>query len=179
LAGYKGQSAPERGFRFLKDPRFLASSLYLQKPERLMALLRVMTVCLLVYAALEYRMRQALQVQQETFPDQKGQPGQTPTARWVVHYFVGIHILLGIGEEQLLESLRRNSWLPGLSNDRAIRCLGRLFGFEFLGFGYTALADPPGALDLQRCDTVDYAQSCARFLAVSWPRSALSPGGCR
>jgi hypothetical protein len=82
-------------------------------------------------------------------------------------------------KKQLLESLRRNSWLPGLSNDRAIRCLGRLFGFEFLGFGYTALADPPGALDLQRCDTVDYAQSCARFLAVSWPRSALSPGGCR
>jgi transposase len=105
LAGYKGQSAPERGFRFLKDPRFLASSLYLKKPERIMALLMVMTVCLLVYAALEYRIRQALQVQQETFPDQKGQPGQTPTARWVFHYFVGIHILLGIGEAPLVLNL--------------------------------------------------------------------------
>ena len=33
-----------------------------------MALLMVMTVCLLVYAALEYRLRQALRAQQERFP---------------------------------------------------------------------------------------------------------------
>jgi len=33
---------------------------YLKKPERIMALLMVMTVCLLVYAALEYRIRKAL-----------------------------------------------------------------------------------------------------------------------
>jgi len=51
LDGYKGQARAERGFRFLKDPQFLASSLYLKKPERIMALLMVMTVCLLVYAA--------------------------------------------------------------------------------------------------------------------------------
>jgi transposase len=97
LAGYKKQSTAERGFRFLKDPRFLATALYLKKPERIMALLMVMTICLLVYAALEYRIRQALHVQQETFPDQKGQPGQTPTMRWIFHYFVGIHVLLGAG----------------------------------------------------------------------------------
>ena len=48
LAGYKGQVHVERGFRFLKDPQFLASSLYRKKPERSMALLMVMTVCLLV-----------------------------------------------------------------------------------------------------------------------------------
>jgi transposase len=38
LDGYKGQARAERGFRFLKDPQFLASSLYLKKPERVMAL---------------------------------------------------------------------------------------------------------------------------------------------
>jgi transposase len=48
LDGYKGQARAERGFRFLKAPHFLASSLSLQKPERVMALLLVMTVCLLV-----------------------------------------------------------------------------------------------------------------------------------
>jgi transposase len=53
LDGYKGQARAERGFRFLKDPQFLASSRYLKKPERIMALVMVMTVCLLVYAALE------------------------------------------------------------------------------------------------------------------------------
>ena len=62
----------ERGFRFLKDPEFLAASLYLKKPERIMALLMVMTVCLLVYAALEYRIRQALHEHDATFPNQKG-----------------------------------------------------------------------------------------------------------
>jgi transposase len=94
LEAYKGQGYAERGFRFLKDPRFLASSLYLKKPERIMALLMVMTVCLLVYAALEYRIRQALTDQRATFPNQKGTPVQNPTARWVFHYFVGIHVLL-------------------------------------------------------------------------------------
>jgi transposase len=93
LAGYKGQARAERGFRFLKDPQFLASSLYLKKPERIMALLMIMTVCLLVYAALEYRIRKALTDHHATFPDQKGKPTQTPTARWVFHYFGGIHVL--------------------------------------------------------------------------------------
>jgi transposase len=93
LAGYKGQVHAERGFRFLKDPQFLASSLYLKKPERIMALLMVMTVCLLVYAALEYRIRKALTDHEATFPDQKGKRIPNPTARWVFHYFVGIHVL--------------------------------------------------------------------------------------
>ena len=98
LDGYKGQARAERGFRFLKDPQVLASSLYLKKPERVMALLMVMTVCLLVYAALEYRIRHALQEHEATFPDQKGKPTQTPTARWVFHYFVGIHVLYISGQ---------------------------------------------------------------------------------
>jgi transposase len=51
LAGYKGQGQSERGFRFVNDPQFFASSLSLKKPERIMALLMVMTVCFLVYAA--------------------------------------------------------------------------------------------------------------------------------
>jgi transposase len=45
LEAYKGQQRAERGFRFLKDPHFLASSRYLKTPERIMALLMVMTVC--------------------------------------------------------------------------------------------------------------------------------------
>ena len=105
LEAYKGQKHAERGFRFLKDPRFLASSLYLKKPERIMALLMVMTVCLLVYAALEYRIRQALKGHDATFPNQKGQPIQNPTARWVFQYFVGIHLLLIPGQWPLTLNL--------------------------------------------------------------------------
>jgi transposase len=105
LDGYKGQAQAERGFRFLKDPQFLASSLYLKKPERVMALLMVMTVCLLVYAALEYRIRTALQEHQATFPDQKGKRIPNPTARWVFHYFVGIHVLFIPGQGLMILNL--------------------------------------------------------------------------
>jgi transposase len=105
LTGYKGQAYAERGFRFLKDPQFLASSLYLKKPERIMALLMVMTVCLLVYAALESRIRRALQEHSATFPDQKGKRIQTPTARWVFHYCVGIHVLYIPGQGLMILNL--------------------------------------------------------------------------
>jgi transposase len=102
LEEYKGQTQVERGLRFLKDPRFLASSLYLKKPERIMALVMVMTVWLLVYAALEYRLRIALKTHQATSPNQKGQPIQNPTARWVLQYFVGLHLLCIPGEWPLV-----------------------------------------------------------------------------
>ena len=105
LDGYKGQAYAERGFRFLKDPQFLASSLYLKKPEHVMALLMVMTVCLLVYAALEYRIRTALKEHAATFPDQKGKRIQHPTARWVFHYFVGIHVLFIPGQGLMILNL--------------------------------------------------------------------------
>jgi hypothetical protein len=47
-AGDTGPVYAERGVRFLKAPQFLAASLSLKKPERLMARLMVMTVCVLV-----------------------------------------------------------------------------------------------------------------------------------
>ena len=97
LDAYQGQQPVERGFRFLKSPEFLAASLYLKKPERIMALVMVMTVCLLVDAALEHRIRQALNEQGATFPNQKGKRIQTPTARWVFQYFMGIHVLYQVG----------------------------------------------------------------------------------
>jgi transposase len=110
LDGYKGQAQAERGFRFLKDPQFLASSLYLKKPERIMALLMVMTVCLLVYAALEYRIRTVLKEHGATFPDQKGKRIQHPTARWVFHYFVGIHVLYIPGQGLMILNLTDEHW---------------------------------------------------------------------
>ena len=105
LAGYKGQARAERGFRFLKAPQFLASSRSLTKPKRIMALLLVLTVCLLVYAALEPRIRTALKAQAATFPDQTGQRIQTPTARWVFHSFVGLHGLFIPGQGLMVLNL--------------------------------------------------------------------------
>lgn len=102
LTAYKGQAKVERGFRFLKDPLFLASSLFLKNEKRIMALLMVMTLCLLVYAALEHRIREGLEAQERSFPDQKGKPTRRATARWVFQSFVGIHVLLVAAQQIVL-----------------------------------------------------------------------------
>jgi transposase len=90
---YKGQSKVEKGFRFLKDPQFIAATLFVKKPERVEALLFIMTLCLTVYAAIEYRIRQKLQTENETLPNQLGKEVKNPTARWVFSCFTGIHVL--------------------------------------------------------------------------------------
>ncbi len=41
---YKDQAKVERGFRFLKDPQFIASSFFVKKPQRVEALLFIMTL---------------------------------------------------------------------------------------------------------------------------------------
>ena len=92
IEGYKEQQKVERGF--MKDPMFMAQTMFLKSTKRIMALLMVMTICLLVYAALEYRIRQALKEHHEYFPDQKGNEIQNPTARWVFQFFASIHILV-------------------------------------------------------------------------------------
>ena len=89
-----GQQKVEHGFRFLKDPWFMANTLFLKSPKRIMALMMIMTLCLLIYGALEYRIRQSLQQHQQTFPTQLGTTTAKPTARWVFQFFAGIHVLL-------------------------------------------------------------------------------------
>ena len=49
----------EGSFRFLKDPLFFVSSLFVKKPARIQGLLQVMTVALLVYSVAQRRLRQA------------------------------------------------------------------------------------------------------------------------
>ena len=50
LHHYKAQAAMERGFRFLKDPLFFVSSLFIKIPSRIDALSIIMTLTLLVYS---------------------------------------------------------------------------------------------------------------------------------
>ena len=114
------QQKVERGFRFLKDPQFLAATLYLKKPERIMALLMIMTLSLLIYATLEYRIRTALDEEDETFPNQKGEPIKNPTTRWVFQYFSGIHELKISQKQILILNLKVQQLL-------ILRLLGKVF----------------------------------------------------
>jgi transposase len=65
----------------------------------------VMTLCLLVYAALQFRIRAQLHAQAQTFPDQRGRPTQSPTTRWIFHYFLGIHLLTSPSGQHLVLNL--------------------------------------------------------------------------
>jgi transposase len=95
LENYKDQGVSvERGFRFLKDPLFFAHSLFLKKPERIMALLMIMGLALLIYSLAERKLRQSLQQMNATVPDQRRKPTQRPTIRWVFQLFEGLDILL-------------------------------------------------------------------------------------
>ncbi len=90
---YKEQGGVERGFRFLKDPLFLASSVTVSKPERIIALSLIMVLCLLVYRLAEFRLRAHLAETKQTIPDQVHKPTARPTMRWVFQCFEGIELL--------------------------------------------------------------------------------------
>ncbi len=90
---YKDQGGVERGFRFLKDPLVLASSVFLKKPERIVALGLIMVLCLLVYRLAEHRLRTRLAETEQTIPDQLNRPTTRPTMRWIFQCFEGIELL--------------------------------------------------------------------------------------
>ncbi len=104
---YKNQGQVESGFRFLKDPQFLASTIFIKNPERVEALMMVMTLCLAVYSALEYKARNLLKEKGLTFPDQKGKPINNPTMRWAFACFKDVVILyINSDKQQIVKNLQ-------------------------------------------------------------------------
>jgi len=102
LKEYKGQQGTERGFRFLKDPLFFASSVFLKTPKRIAALGMIMALCLLVYSLGQRQLRHALSDATETIPNQLGKPTDTPTLRWVFQCFMAVHFVLISGVKQIV-----------------------------------------------------------------------------
>jgi transposase len=93
LDEYKEQSKTEQGFRFIKDDTFEISSIFLKKPERITALMMVMTLCLMVYGFAEYTLRKSLLAAQDTLPNQMNKPTQRPTMKWIYRLFHGISLI--------------------------------------------------------------------------------------
>jgi transposase len=93
LKEYKAQQNVEGGFRFLKDPWFMLDSVFLKLPHRVEALMMVMTLCLLVYNVAQYKLRSALEKQNETLPNQLGKKIKNPTMRWIFQLMEGIGIV--------------------------------------------------------------------------------------
>ena len=111
LQEYKGQQGNERGFRFLKDPLFFASSVFLKAPERIMALGMIMGLCLLVYNLGQRQLRQALQQVNQTIPNQLGKGTQGPTLRWVFQCLMAVHFVVLNGVKQVVNLSDDRQWI--------------------------------------------------------------------
>jgi transposase len=94
LQNYKGQQSVERGFRFLKEPAFMTSSVFLKSQKRIVALAMVMCLCLLVYMIAQRYLRHRLEQAKASVPNQLGKATRTPTMRWIFQLFEGIHLLI-------------------------------------------------------------------------------------
>jgi transposase len=87
LKEYKSQQSTERGFRFIKDPLFFVSRVFLKSTKRIMALAMIMTLALMVYSLGQRQLRRALEQADSTLPNQKGKPTARPTLRWIQRVF--------------------------------------------------------------------------------------------
>lgn len=102
LREYKAQQGVKRGFRFLKDPMFFASSVFLKSPKRVAALGLIMALCLLVYNLGQRQLRLALAQAAQTIPNQLGKPNASPTLRWVFQCFMAVHLVVIQGVKQVV-----------------------------------------------------------------------------
>ena len=101
LTDYKGQQAPEGGFKMLKDPLFFTASVFLKTPERIVALATIMGLSLMVYTLARRHLRLALAASTDTVLNQRKQPTQSPTLRWIFQTFQAIHLVVINGHAQV------------------------------------------------------------------------------
>ena len=121
LVDYKGQEQVESGFRFLKDKSFQNNRIFLQNPQRIDALMMVMTLSLLVYNLGQYQFRQTLQTEDTTVPNQLGKPTQSPTLRWVFQMLSGISCVFIPGQEMMVANIsEREARIIRLMGDEAM-----------------------------------------------------------
>lgn len=93
LEEYKEQQSNERGFRFLKDPLFFTSSVFVKKPERVEAIAMIMGLSLLVYNLAQRKLRQELESADASIRNQVKKLTNKPTMRWVFQMFQAVHLV--------------------------------------------------------------------------------------
>ncbi|MEG4898471.1 IS1634 family transposase, partial [Microcoleus sp. F10-B4] len=101
LSEYKAQQSNERGFRFIKDPLFFTSSVFVKKPERVEAIGMIMGLCLLVYNLAQRKLRQQLEATNEQVKNQVKKLTDKPTMRWIFQVFQAVHLVTINGSKQV------------------------------------------------------------------------------
>ena len=101
LLEYKAQQSNERGFRFIKDPLFFTSSVFVKNPERVEAIGMIMGLCLLVYTLAQRKLRQQLSATNEGVRNQVKKLTNKPTMRWIFQMFQAVHLVTVNGSKQV------------------------------------------------------------------------------
>ena len=101
LSEYKAQQSNERGFRFIKEPLFFTSSVFVKNPERVEAIGMIMGLCLLVYNLAQRKLRQQLEATNEGVKNQVKKLTNKPTMRWIFQMFQAVHLVTISGEKQV------------------------------------------------------------------------------
>lgn len=101
LSEYKAQQSNERGFRFIKDPLFFTSSVFVKKPERVEAIGMIMGLCLLVYNLAQRKLRQQLSATNGQVKNQVKKLTDKPTMRWIFQMFQAVHLVSINGAKQV------------------------------------------------------------------------------
>lgn len=96
LSTYKRQSVIERCWRCCKRPSMMVDSIYLQKPSRIDALLWLMELALLVYAATEYLARKVMKKKELKLTGAEHRVNVRPTGEFLLRYvsYLGIALVL-------------------------------------------------------------------------------------
>ena len=96
LSTYKRQSVIERCWRCSKRPNMMVDSIYLQKPSRIDALLWLMELALLVYAATEYLARKVMKEKELKLTGAERRVNIRPTGEFLLRYvsYLGIALVL-------------------------------------------------------------------------------------
>ena len=126
LSEYKAQQSNERGFRFIKDPLFFTSSVFVKNPARVEAIGMIMGLCLLVYNLAQRKLRQQLEITKKGVKSQVKKLTDRPTMRWIFQMFQAVHLVTINGEKQV----------SNLTDDRqnVLRHLGKYCSQYYLEF---------------------------------------------
>jgi transposase len=105
LTKYKELDCVEKGFAFLKTPKFFTEAFFIKSAERIQAMLVIMTLALLFYMVAQRRMRKVLAETKSTIPNQICKPTAHPTLRWVFQCLEGIDVVSIFTRSGPVESL--------------------------------------------------------------------------
>jgi transposase len=112
LVAYKKQSSCETTFKFLKNPTFQMNTIFLKRPDRIVAMMMILTLAAAVAHVLEYNLKANLTINNDSVPDKSKKPIQNPSFQLIAHLMKGI----GAISFSLGEGFTKNSILTKLTD---------------------------------------------------------------